>query len=147
MTWIDWVVVAVSLIIFETMTSSTFFFFCLAMGFIFAAITACFTNSNWITIAVFIIFSVISISLIRPIFKKIISKSNTVKSNVDAIIGLNVVVTEKIMPFKIGFVKVLGEIWCAKSDVEIDVGEIVNVENVDGVTLVVKKMTNYKNTQ
>jgi membrane protein implicated in regulation of membrane protease activity len=139
MTWICWIGVAVTLIIFEIITSSTFFFVCLALGSGFAAIAAWVTNLNWIIFTVFIIFSIFSLCFIRPIFKKVISKSKTVNSNVDALIGVDVVVTEKIVPFKTGFVKVVGEIWRAKSDVEIDVGEVVKVRNVEGTTLVVKK--------
>jgi membrane protein implicated in regulation of membrane protease activity len=76
---------------------------------------------------------------VRPIFKKVIGKSETVNSNVDALIGEKAVVVEKIMPLKPGLIKVLSEIWRAESNVEIEVGEIVNIKYIRGTTAVVER--------
>ncbi|GHT09183.1 hypothetical protein AGMMS49532_06390 [Endomicrobiia bacterium] len=67
------------------------------------------------------------------------SKSETVNSNIDVLIGATAVVTEKITPLKTGLVKVLGEIWRAESDIELETGEIVKIKNIDGTTLTVRK--------
>ncbi|MDR0800172.1 MAG: NfeD family protein [Endomicrobium sp.] len=139
MTWISWLIIAVILIIFEIATPSIFFFVCLAVGSVFAALAAYFDISSWIRFVIFIVASILSLYLIRPIFKKMINKSETINSNIDALIGMAAVVTEKITPSKIGFVKVSSEIWRAESDVELEVGETVKVKKVDGTTLTVKK--------
>ncbi|MCL2390962.1 MAG: NfeD family protein, partial [Endomicrobia bacterium] len=71
--------------------------------------------------------------------KKMIKKTNTVESNVDALIGMEAVVTGTITPEKDGFVKVLSEIWLAGADEEIKEGEKVKVVSVSGTKLLVKK--------
>ncbi|MDR2676942.1 MAG: NfeD family protein [Endomicrobium sp.] len=81
-----------------------------------------------------------SLYFIVPIFKKFVNKSKTISSNVDAVINTKAIVIDKIMPFKIGFVKVLGEIWRATSDVEIKTGEIVEIKTIKGTTLIVEKV-------
>ncbi|MCA6085203.1 NfeD family protein [Candidatus Endomicrobiellum agilis] len=139
MTWTSWLIIAVVLIIFEIATPSIFFFICLAVGSVFAALAAYFGISSWIGFVIFIVTSILSLYLIRPIFKKMINKSETVNSNIDVLIGMVAVVTERITPSKIGFVKVLSEIWRAESDVELEVGEIVKIKKIDGTTLTVKK--------
>jgi membrane protein implicated in regulation of membrane protease activity len=140
MTWAAWCVVAVALIILEVATTSVFFFTCLAIGAAFAAIASCFGGSVTIEVIIFILGSILSLYLIRPIFKKMISKSDTIKSNIDALIGANAIVTEKITPFKTGLVRVFSEVWRAESDVEIKAGDTVKVEKVAGTTLTVKKL-------
>ncbi|OEG70519.1 hypothetical protein ATZ36_04155 [Candidatus Endomicrobiellum trichonymphae] len=139
MIWITWLIIAAVLIIFEILTSSVFFFICLAAGSVFAAAVSYFNISSWIEFVIFIVVSILSLYLIRPIFKRMISKSETVNSNIDALIGAIAVVTEKITPLKTGLVKVSGEIWIAESDIELEIGEAVKIRNIDGTTLTVKK--------
>jgi membrane protein implicated in regulation of membrane protease activity len=139
MIWITWLIIAAVLIIFEILTSSVFFFICLAAGSVFAAAASYFNISSWIEFVIFIVVSILSLYLIRPIFKRMISKSETVNSNIDALIGAIAIVTEKITPLKTGLVKVSGEIWIAESDIELEIGEAVKIRNIDGTTLTVKK--------
>jgi membrane protein implicated in regulation of membrane protease activity len=112
---------------------------CLAIGSIFAAGAAYLFNSNWIEVIVFIVVSIASLYFIRPFFKKMLKKAKTVESNVDRLIGAEAVVTTKIAPFSGGFVKVFGEVWRAKSSVEILEGETVKIKSIDGTTLTVEK--------
>jgi membrane protein implicated in regulation of membrane protease activity len=141
MIWITWLIIATILIIFEILISSSSFFFftCLAAGSVFAAAASYFNISSWIEFAVFIVVSILSLYLIRPIFKKTMSKSETVNSNIDALIGATAVVTEKVTPLKAGLVRISGEIWRAKSDIELEVGVAVKIKNIIGTTLIVKK--------
>lgn len=140
MTWIVWLIISVTLIIFEMIMQSFFFFFCLSIGSVFAAIISYLNISDWIEFAVFVVASVMSIYFVRPLLKKIFNKSKMINSNVDALIGESAIVIERITPLKFGFVKVLGEIWRAKSlGIEFEVGEMVRIENVSGTTLIVKQ--------
>ncbi|GMO66919.1 MAG: NfeD family protein [Endomicrobiia bacterium] len=140
MTWIVWLVISVTLIVFEMTMQSFFFFFCFSVGSAFAAVISYLNISDWIEFAVFIVVSIVSMYFVRPLLKKVFNKCKTINSNVDALIGENAVVIERIIPSKFGFVKVLGEIWRAKSsDIEFEVGEIVRIENISGTTLIVKK--------
>jgi membrane protein implicated in regulation of membrane protease activity len=139
MIWITWLIIAAVFIIFEMLISSAFFFTCFAVGSVFAAVAAYFNISSWIEFVVFIVTSILSLYIIGPIFKKMISKSETVNSNIDALIGATAIVTEKITPLKTGLVKASGEIWRAESDIELETGETVKIKNIDGTTLTVKK--------
>jgi membrane protein implicated in regulation of membrane protease activity len=139
MTWIIWLTIAVVFLICEITTSSIFFCLCLSVGSLFATGASYLFNSNWIEIMVFIIVSILSLYFVRPFFKKIIKKSKTIESNVDALIGAKAIVTSKITPFSPGFVKVSGEIWRAESSVEILEGEAVKIKGINGTTLTVEK--------
>lgn len=141
MTWVIWLIAAVVLIILEIVTPGLFFFACLAIGSLAAAVIAYFGISNWLEFGVFAFVAVISIFAIRPFFKKWMEKQNkmTVNSNVDALIGAEALVTEKIVPEKPGFVKVRGEIWLAESDSEIEPGTKVAIESLSGTKVFVKK--------
>ncbi|MDR1418085.1 MAG: NfeD family protein [Endomicrobium sp.] len=140
MTLISWLIFAVILIICEVLTSSVFFFVCIAIGSIFAGFSAYyFIDILWLQILIFILISIVSLYTIRPVFKKMISKLKTTKSNVDSLIEANAVVIEEITSIKAGFVKVSGEVWRAKSDTDIKIGETVKIKNVDGTSLIVKK--------
>ncbi|MDR3330811.1 MAG: NfeD family protein [Endomicrobium sp.] len=136
---IVWFLTAIILIIFEILVPSFFFFVCLAVGAIFAAIMAYFISLIWLELIIFAVVSILSLYFMIPVSWKMISKSKSVFSNVDALIGSEAVVSEKIAPSRIGFVKVLGEVWRASSDTEIEAGEIVKIKSVEGTTLIVKK--------
>jgi len=134
------VVVAIILVILEIVTFSVFFFTCLAVGALFAAVLTYFNVSIWISVGVFVVISVLSIYTIRPIFKKMLKKAETVESNVDALIGAEAIVTGTITPLKDGFVKVFSEIWLASADEEIKEGEKVKIISISGTKLFVKKV-------
>jgi membrane protein implicated in regulation of membrane protease activity len=139
MNWITWLIIAIALIIFEILISSFFFFTCLAVGSVFAATVAYFNISIWIEFIIFVVVSILSLYFIRPIFRKMMSKSETVSSNIDALIGATAVVTEEVTPLKAGLVRVSDEIWRAKSDIELETGVTVKIKSIDGTTLTVKK--------
>jgi len=139
MTCIVWFIVSIALLAFEMLSPSFFFFFCLSVGSVFAAIMSWFNVLIQIEFAVFVTVSVISVYFIRPVLKRVLSRSETVNSNVDALIGENAVVVENISPLKSGFVKVLSEIWRAESDVEFKVGETAKIKSISGTRLIVKK--------
>jgi membrane protein implicated in regulation of membrane protease activity len=141
MTLVSWLIFAVILIICEILTSSVFFFICIAIGSIFAGFTAYyFVDILWIQIIVFLLVSVLSLYIIRPIFKKMVHKLKTTKSNIDALIEANAIVIEEITPTKAGFVKVYGEIWRAKSDGNIKPGETVKIKSIEGTSLMVEAL-------
>lgn len=140
MTLISWLIFAVILIICEVLTPSVFFFVCIAIGSIFAGLIAYYFNDIfWLQIVVFILISILSLYTIRPVFKKMIRKLKTVKSNVDTLIEASAIVTEEITPIKAGLVKVFGEVWRAESDTDLKVGETVKIKSIEGTSLIVKK--------
>ncbi|MCL2334750.1 MAG: NfeD family protein [Endomicrobia bacterium] len=139
MSWIAWLVAAIVLVILEISTPGIFFFLSLAVGAFVAAIAAYFGVSHWIDYIIFAVVSILSIFTVRPLFKRYFKRAETAKSNVDALIGAEAMVTAGISPSKDGFVKVMSEIWLANSDEEIKEGEKVKVISVSGTKLFVKK--------
>lgn len=90
----------------------------------------------------FIVFSTITLLLIRPFAKKFLTVNKT-KTNVDLIIGMVGEVTEPINGNEIGGrVKVSGTSWSAINDdgFVIEVGEKVLVREISGVKLIVDRI-------
>ncbi|MDR1194986.1 MAG: NfeD family protein [Endomicrobium sp.] len=140
MSWIIWIIAAVILVILEIVTTSLFFFSCLAVGAVFAGIASAFGAGIWIQVAIFSVVSIVSVSFIRPLLKKYMKTADSKKSNIDEIIGKEAVVTENISEKSQGFVKVMGEIWSAFSESgEIEKGSAVEVVSVQGTRLIVRK--------
>jgi membrane protein implicated in regulation of membrane protease activity len=133
-----WITISIIFIIFEMITQSFFFFFCLSIGSLFASFVSYFEIFVWIEFIVFIIVSIISVYFIKPILRNVFYKHN-VASNIDSIIGCDAVVVEEVIPLKYGFVKISGEVWRAKSNVKFEVGDIAKIESIDGTTVIIKK--------
>ena len=81
--------------------------------------------------------SLLTLLVTKPFIKKM--KFQNVRTNLDRVVGMEGVVTEEISKFEIGEVKVDGKRWSAKSDSSISVGDVVEIERIDGVKLIVKK--------
>jgi membrane protein implicated in regulation of membrane protease activity len=137
----EWFAIGIVLVIFELVTPSMLFFTCLAVGAFVAGIVSLFADIGFIYLAlIFAIVALASVLTIRPIFKKTMLKSKQYKTNVDALIGRHVQVTEDISPMQDGMVKAGGEFWLAWSDSPIKAGETVVVESVSGTKLKVKSV-------
>lgn len=137
---IFWTVLLVALIILEASTAQ---FVCIwfAGGAFASLICSMFDLEPWIQICVFLAVTLILLISTKKIVRKLKSSTNE-KTNVDALIGQTVIVTEKISNIAgEGAVKLGGMIWSARSDNsdEIDIGEIVTVIRIDGVKLIVNK--------
>ena len=109
-----------------------------AIGALFSAIVSIFTDSVLIQFLAFLLVSIVTLIITKPVVKKINKKKFT-PTNLDRVIGQQGVVTKKISKDSYGLVKVLGSIWTATSDDFIDVGSRVIVQKIDGVKLIVKK--------
>lgn len=66
-------------------------------------------------------------------------KNKSIITSVDKLVGDTAVVTKRITKTKYGEVKVKKRTWTAYGDKKIDVGEIVEILEVDGVKLKVRK--------
>lgn len=135
---IIWIIVAIVLGIIEGLTIALVSIW-LAIGAIFASVAA-FLGIG--VIGQLMVFSVVSLILIiatRPLVKKFLS-NKIEATNADRIVGKTAQVTEEINNIdNCGKVKVLGEIWTARSlkDDVIGVGNIVKVERIEGVKVIV----------
>lgn len=137
---IYWLIIFLVLLLIEifTLGLTTIWF---AIGAVAAIIAALAGAEVIVQVMLFIIVSFITLVLTRPIAVKYLRK-NTLKTNVDELIGKTAVITKPIIDENnIGEVKIEGEIWLAKSvdGKMIKEGEIVKVVEVNGVKLIVKK--------
>ncbi len=136
-----WLFIAVLFIIIESMTFvlvSTWF----ALGAIVAMFVAFLFPEVYLLQAItFIVVSVVSLIYIRN-YAVVRLKSKTIKTNVNSLIGKKAVVTKQIELYKYGEVKIDGNYWTAKpvNDETILENDIVEVVEVTGVKLVVKKI-------
>ena len=133
-----WIILAIIFLIGELLTGG-FYLLSIGMGSLAAAILNYLHFSITIQIVAFILITIIFIIISRPIYKKLNKNAVDKKSNTGRLIGLHAKVTEDIGSHKIGTINVNGEVWKAISDEEISKGELVEIMEIDGVKLKVKK--------
>lgn len=133
---INWFIAFIILIIVELVTVNlvTIWF---AIGSVFSMIVSFYTDSLVIQLIVFIIVSLFSLLITKPLIKKLKAKE-VVPTNSDRVIGHVAIVTKEISKDKYGEVKVLGNTWTASCDESIEVGKKVRIKAIDGVKLIVK---------
>lgn len=137
---IIWLVGIIAFVILEAVTYQivSIWFAIGAAGGLVAAL--CGAEFN-IQMTVFIIVSVIMLICLRPLSKKAI-KTNIEKTNVDALIGKEVLITQEVNNVQAtGQGTVSGMTWTVRSSENemIPQNEIVLVEKVEGVKLIVKR--------
>ncbi len=110
-----------------------------------ALLTSVFASLNFsigAQVAIFIVISAVLVCITRPMAKKYFSKK-TVATNADRIISAQGVVIETIDPVKgQGQIKVMGQIWSAKSsdDSVLNEGLRVKIISVEGVKAIVEEI-------
>lgn len=97
--------------------------------------------SETIQIVIFAVVSILSIIVCRPLSKKYL-RGNTIKTNLDRVIGQHCLVTETITADNKGEIKVMGTLWMAESldNETIEVGTYAQVVSIEGAHVVVKKI-------
>ena len=91
-----------------------------------------------IQFSVFVILGILLLITTRSWLNKVF-KINKYKTNLDRVIGMQGIVTEKITKNSPGEVKVDGKRWMAISDKTINVDNDVKILEIDGVKLKVEK--------
>lgn len=140
-TIVFWVAALVVFLIVEAVTAglvSIWFVF----GSLVALICAALGAAVWLQIFWFVIVSVVTLVLTRPLVKRYVD-SRSVATNADRSIGRAAVVTERIDNLAAtGAVKLDGVVWTARSTddaVAIESGERVTVRAIEGVKLIVER--------
>lgn len=136
-----WVAALVVFLIVEAVTAglvSIWFVF----GSLVALICAALGAAVWLQIFWFVIVSVATLVLTRPLVKRYVD-SRSVATSADRSIGRAAVVTERIDNLAAtGAVKLDGVVWTARSTddaVAIETGERVTVRAIEGVKLIVER--------
>jgi membrane protein implicated in regulation of membrane protease activity len=139
MTTAQWVIVAVVCGSIEIFTMGLWFLW-LALAALLVAVGV---RLEWLTtlqwqLLLFAFFTLIFIIFTRPLALKFFKTKDTL-SNVKALVGQHGISTTELKSLQFGQVKVNGEIWTAISDSEIEAGSRIEVIDIDGVKLIVRK--------
>lgn len=137
-----WLITAVVFVILEILPPPThFFFLCLALGALGAAIAAAFTQTVWVPWVVFAAGSVALVPVLVPLAKFLFTPKEF-PTNVDSMIGAKALVVEPIDPKAAGVVKVRGEEWRAMSnDARFEKDQWVEIEKVEGTQVLVRRLS------
>ncbi len=112
-----------------------------ALGALAALLSAIVGAPLWLQIVWFLLISVVSLILTRPLAKKYVN-SKTTPTNADMLIGQECVVTEAIdNVLGLGAVTVGGKVWTARTenpDINAAVGQTMTVVRIEGVKLIVR---------
>jgi membrane protein implicated in regulation of membrane protease activity len=136
--WVIWAVIAAVLAGGEVLTLG-FFLGLMALGAAVAAVAAAVGASVELEVALFVVTSVASIALIRPIAVRHLKTPARLRSGTAALVGSRAVVLERVDADH-GQVKIGGEVWTARPYDEDDVfepGMRVDVMKIDGATALV----------
>lgn len=135
-----WLIIIAACVIIEASTVSltTIWF---AIGALVAWLVYLMGLNLYVQIVVFFIVSITCLILTRPIAVEKLKVGKN-KTNLDSLIGETAKVETTINNFNnVGYVKLKGQVWSARStnDEIIEKGELVNVEEIKGVKLIVSK--------
>ena len=132
-----WLIIAIILAIVEMLTINL-----VSIWFVVSAlcsmVVSLFIDSITIQVAVFVIVGIILMILTKKMVKKL--TPNKVKTNLDRVVGMEGIVTEKITKNKPGEVKVDGKYWTATADKTIDIDSVVKILEINSTKLKVERM-------
>lgn len=135
-----WTIILVLSIIIEAITIDLVSIW-FGVGALVALVSQIFYASTTVQIVLFIVVSLICIVGSRPLAKRYL-RGNTVKTNLDRMIGEHCLVTDTIQADKKGEVKVNDRVWFATSlnNEVITAGQYAQVVAIEGSHLIVKKI-------
>lgn len=137
-----WLVLIILLSIVEMSTLSLVCIWFI-IGAVGAMISSAFGADFLLQLVVFVTVSLIFLIFTRPLVKRFLKVKET-RTNADRIIGEKAIVVQEINNLKFtGQVKVMGQVWTARSEEDENIfpeGETVNVVGIAGVKLIVKRI-------
>ncbi len=139
--WILWALVACGFAVGEVLSAGAFFLGPFAVGGALAAGADAVGAGELGAWLVFVIASVLTLALVRPLVRTRLLSSPTTRTGAAALVGKKALVLEKIDNHHgVGCVKIDGEVWSARSfddDREIEPGTRVEVVDIKGATALV----------
>lgn len=133
-----WLCVVILLSVIETLTTDVVTIWFIVSGLVTLGLSF-FIDNFIIQLALFTLLGILLLITTRPLIKKLLKKED-VKTNLDRVIGMEGIVTEKITKNSVGEVKVDGKKWSAVSNKTIEEGTLVTILEIDGVKLKVKEV-------
>jgi membrane protein implicated in regulation of membrane protease activity len=134
-----WVLLAVALAVGEVLTPGLFFLGPVALAAGAAALAALLGAGGLAALLVFIVCSVASLLVLRPIARRHVRLPALSRTGTDALVGRKGVVTRRIDEHG-GRVRIGGEEWSARAYLDGQVlaeGQTVDVIQIDGATALV----------
>ena len=138
--WVLWMIAAAALAIGEVATVS-FFLGPIALAAVLAAIVAAVGGGLELQWAAFIIASIASLAIVRPIARRHLRQPAAMRTGTAALVGTRALVLERVDDSG-GRVKIGGEEWSARSydeDQVIEAGTRVEVLKIEGATALVSE--------
>ena len=132
-----WLVMIIILTIIEAVTVNLVTIWFIASSLV-SLVLSIFIDNAFIQFLVFVVLGVILLFLTRKTLLELLHVQDE-KTNADMVIGKDAVVTEEIRRNKPGEVRVLGKKWTAISTDNISKDEVVEVLEIEGVKLKVRK--------
>lgn len=132
-----WLALAIILAIIEMSTVNLVSIWYIISSII-AMIVSLFIDNIVIQVAIFVLGGTLLLILTKNTIKKILPEKT--KTNIDRIVGMKGIVTEKITKKIPGEVKVDGKYWTAIADETIPVDTTVEILEIDSTKLKVKRM-------
>lgn len=137
---IFWLAAVIILAVVEALTVNLVtIWFC--FGAFAALISSLFGGPLWLQLLLFILVTVITLCVTKPLVKKYFNKDSHKATNADMVIGKEAHVTEAIDNLSgKGAVRCMGKEWSARSENGEDIpeGAIVTPVKIEGVKLIVK---------
>ncbi|MBQ1372498.1 MAG: NfeD family protein [Oscillospiraceae bacterium] len=136
-----WILLAVGFLIMEFVTVALISLW-FVVGSLAALIASVLGAAFWVQLLLFALVALVLLLLVRPFLQRFVTP-HKVATNIDALVGQEAVVTEKIDNLDgTGTVKLNGLTWSARSagGEEIPVGALVTVQAVQGVKLIVQPL-------
>jgi membrane protein implicated in regulation of membrane protease activity len=138
--WVLWVVAAGVFGVGEMLTSG-FFLAPFALGAGLAAIAEAASAGELVAWLVFVLASLLSLVLVRPIARSHMHTPPHIRTGSAALVGTDAIVLERIANDEgVGCVKIGGEVWTARAydeDQIIETGTRVQVVQIKGATALV----------
>jgi membrane protein implicated in regulation of membrane protease activity len=139
--WVVWAIAAVALAIGEILTPGLFFLGPIAVAAVAAGVVAAVGLGLAIQVVAFIVGSLASLAILRPIARSHIQLPPELRTGTAALAGARAVVLERV-DANGGVVKLAGETWSARAFFDEQVmepGAHVEVVKIEGATALVQE--------
>jgi membrane protein implicated in regulation of membrane protease activity len=137
--WVLWVLLAVALAVGEVLTPGLFFLGPVALAAAAAAVADVLGAGTVGSLIVFIVCSIASLAVLRPVARRHIHMPAISRTGTDALVGRKAVVTRQVDAAG-GRVRIGGEEWSARSYLDDQVlaeGQTVDIVQIEGATALV----------
>ncbi len=137
--WLIWALVAVVLALGELATPGLFFLGPVALAAIPAGIVALLGGAAWLQVLVFILGSLATLAIVRPIARAHLRVPALTRTGTAALVGTRALVLERV-DVNGGRVRIGGEEWSARAymdDQVLEPGARVEVAKIEGATALV----------